>query len=64
MTTPNTAKPTSHLRQTVHKLLVMRYMFPKCYYCAGSIGALPLRELVKIAGKDRLAHKKCPGDAE
>ncbi len=41
------------------RLEVIREMFPKCYYCAGSLRAANLRDLVKVESRDRLAHRDC-----
>ena len=44
---------------TLAKIKTIQEMFPKCYYCGGSIRKALLHELVKIADKDRLAHRDC-----
>lgn len=44
---------------TLERIAVIRDLYPKCYYCGGSIRKALLRELVKIADKDRLAHRDC-----
>lgn len=52
---------------TAEKILgiaVMREMFPKCFYCAASLTHTPLSQLVKVEGKNRLAHAECPGEQD
>lgn len=44
---------------TLAKIKAIQEMFPRCYYCGGSIRKALLRELVKVADKDRLAHRDC-----
>lgn len=49
----------SSIRHLLDSIEVMRDLFPKCYYCGGSIRQTGLRDLVKVAERDRLAHRDC-----
>lgn len=44
---------------TLAKIRTIQEMFPKCYYCGGSIRKSLLGDLVVITDKDRLAHRDC-----
>lgn len=43
----------------LERIDVIRDLYPKCFYCGGSIRQTPLRELVKVHDRDRLAHRDC-----
>lgn len=47
------------LREKIETIEVMRELYPKCFYCAASIRRTPLRDLVAVAGRNRLAHVVC-----
>lgn len=64
MTSPQPQHTMSSFGESVQRILVMREMFPKCYYCAASIRHTRIGELVKVDGKNRLAHKLCPSESE
>lgn len=46
---------------SLERITVIRELYPKCYYCGGSIAKANLRDLVKVHDRDRLAHRDCLG---
>lgn len=45
---------------TRHERDVVREMFPKCYFCAGSLLNVPDKDLVEVTDRpNRLAHRDC-----
>lgn len=44
---------------SLERIETIRQLFNKCYYCGGSIRQTPLRDLVKVNDRDRLAHRDC-----
>lgn len=54
------------IRDTLEKIVEMRSMFPRCFYCGRDLSATPIRDLVIVTPSDhteRLAHKTCPNEA-
>jgi len=49
----------SEIRHKLERIDVIRDLYPKCYYCGGSIRGASIRDLVKVTDRDRLAHRDC-----